>query len=279
MTSSKNMSCNCGSAFLKKTFEYVSRPDGEMDFGIDNNDYRRRYMRCTVCEHWFSQHEIDLSKLYESRYLESTYGGVEGLKSRYEKIISLPQGASDNVLRCARIQAFAKGFFGPNFVSARHSVLDVGGGIGVFAREMKRYGWRVSAIEQDLLFVNHLRDTVGVEALHDDLLELSPGDIGSFDVISFNKVLEHIQSPVPLLVHARNFLKAEGFVYVELPDVEAAADGPGREEFFIEHFHVFSPASITLLLERSGFKVVTIERLRDPSGKFTLRAFGTSKEK
>ena len=275
MVSPVILGCDCNGAFLEKAFEYDSRPDGEMDFGIDESDYRRCYMRCTVCDHWFSKHKIDLSKLYESQYLKSTYGDAEGLKRRYEKISLLPPEQSDNAARCVHIQSFAKDFFGPDFAPAERSVLDVGGGIGVFAAEMKRYGWRVSTIEQDLLFVNHLRDTVGVEAFHDDLFDLSPQDIGSFDAISFNKVLEHIESPVPLLAHAGSFLNEHGFIYVELPDIEAACEGPEREEFFIEHFHVFSPSSIALLLERSGFKVITIERLRDPSGKFTLRAFGT----
>jgi hypothetical protein len=63
-------------------------------------------------------------------------------------------------------------------------------------------------------------------------------------------------------------------VYVELPDGEGAAtDGPGREEFFIEHLHVFSMASMCLLAARAGFSVQLAERLREPSGKFTLYAF------
>ena len=42
--------------------------------------------------------------------------------------------------------------------------------------------------------------------------------------------------------HAQGLLG--DLVYVELPDAEGAAlHGPGREEFFIEHHHVFSAAS------------------------------------
>jgi hypothetical protein len=63
-------------------------------------------------------------------------------------------------------------------------------------------------------------------------------------------------------------------VYVELPDGEAAAlAGAGREEFFVEHLHVFSFASIVMLANRAGFDPICIERLREPSTKFTLRAF------
>ena len=46
-----------------------------------------------------------------------------------------------------------------------------------------------------------------------------------------------------------------------------------REEFFIEHYHAFSLASIGLLIEKAGLTILSIERLREPSGKYTLRAF------
>ena len=58
------------------------------------------------------------------------------------------------------------------------------------------------------------------------------------------------------------------------PDGEAAArSGAGREEFFVEHLHVFSFRSIVMLAERAGFVPLAVERLQEPSTKFTLRAF------
>ena len=94
------------------------------------------------------------------------------------------------------------------------------------------------------------------------------------DAITFNKVLEHVEDPVAMLAAARPLLAAGGFVYVEVPDAEgAAAHGPGREEFFIEHHHVFSAASTAMMAARAGLATLAVERLREPSGKFTLRAF------
>jgi hypothetical protein len=77
-----------------------------------------------------------------------------------------------------------------------------------------------------------------------------------------------------MLRRARGCLAPGGFVYVEVPDGEAAADaGADREEFFVDHWHVFSPASLALLARQAGFRTIALERLREPSGKFTLRAF------
>ena len=65
-------------------------------------------------------------------------------------------------------------------------------------------------------------------------------------------------------------------MYVELPDGEGAAtdpDGPNREEFFIEHLHVFSMSSMSLLADRARLRMLNAERIREPSGKYTLFAF------
>jgi hypothetical protein len=113
---------------------------------------------------------------------------------------------------------------------------------------------------------------VGVRAICGEFQSLQLPE--KFEVISFNKVLEHVHDPVSMLARASTSLVAEGFVYVEVPDGEAAAAlGPGREEFFIDHPHIFSKASLSLLARQAGFDVRLLERLQEPSGKHTLRAF------
>jgi len=153
-------------------------------------------------------------------------------------------------------------------------LLDIGAGIGVFPAAMKAAGWTVIAVEPDPRTAAHLREIVGVEAHAVPVDSLTATEIGQFDVISFNKVLEHVEDPIAMLVAVRPLLSVGGFVYVELPDAEGAAHhGSGREEFFIEHYHVFSAASTALMGVRAGFVAAAVERLREPSGKFTVRAF------
>ena len=77
-----------------------------------------------------------------------------------------------------------------------------------------------------------------------------------------------------MLARLKADLSPDGKAYIELPDGDAASDeGFGREEFFIEHHHVFTMASMELLLRRNGLRTLELERLREPSTKFTLRAF------
>lgn len=266
------LQCPCAGQHLAQAFVYEAPPEGETRFALDGITYARAYDKCSLCGHWFGNHDIDIGALYENDYVNSTYGGVEGMRKRLQKILALPPERSDNAGRVARVNAFALTRFSPGF--ANPSLLDVGAGIGVFPAAMKASGWTVIAVEPDPRTAQHLREAVGVEAQAVPIEALGRDFAGRFDAISFNKVLEHVEDPVAVLSAARPLLAPGGFVYIEVPDAEAAAEhGKGREEFFIEHHHVFSAASLALAVVRAGFMLLALERLQEPSTKFTLRAF------
>ncbi len=95
-------------------------------------------------------------------------------------------------------------------------------------------------------------------------------------VITFNKVPEHVTNPIEMLRRAGFFLTPGGVVYLELPDGKANESiGFSREGFFIDHLHVLSFSSTSLLVDRSGFSALTIERQQEPSSKRTIRAIAT----
>lgn len=273
MTLTPTLHCPCTGAHFEPAFTYDAPPAGETAFGLDAAAYRRSYDACRLCGHWFGRHDLDLSRLYDLDYVDATYGGPAGMAAKLKQILALPPERSDNAGRVACIRAFADAHLGAPRERS-HRLLDVGAGIGVFPAAMKHEGWDVVAVEPDARTVAHLRGVVRIEAVAADLTTLSPADLGgSFDLVTFNKVLEHVENPVPLLAYAGSFLKPDGCCYIELPDVAAAVEGPGREEFFIEHHHVFSPQSFAMLAEKAGFSLQSLERIREPSGKFTLRGF------
>jgi SAM-dependent methyltransferase len=259
--------CPCAGSHLVRAFAYSARPAGEVAFPLAG-DYRREYRRCALCEHWFAHHAMDISALYDGTYVDATYG--EGMREAYRRIMALPAGRSDNLGRVAAVRAFAERHFAGTRLSPR--LLDVGAGLAVFPARMKEAGWECTALDPDPRAAAHAREIAGVAAVAGDFRALA-GRLGAFDVVSFNKVLEHVEDPVAMLAASRELVAAGGFVYVELPDVAAAVEGPGREEFFIEHHHVFSAASLALLAARAGFRLLALESLREPSGKYTLRGF------
>jgi SAM-dependent methyltransferase len=252
-------------------FRYTEPPEGEVRFSsVPAQGYDREVLRCPVCGHFVSRASLDLAALYGADYANSTYGG--DLRPTYDRIMGLPVERSDNRGRVASLRAFWRALHDGHASPDSPRLLDVGSGLAVFPALMKEAGWQCTALDPDPRFVAHARTVAGVEGVCADFMRAD--DLGVFDLITLNKVLEHVEDPSPMLARCLRFLAPGGLVYLELPDGETAAGGgPGREEFFIEHYHIFSAASLALLAMSSGFALLRLERLREPSGKYTLRAF------
>jgi SAM-dependent methyltransferase len=263
--------CLCGGRRFETVFEYREPPAGEVRFRFSaGGEYRRRVVRCADCGHFLSLHDMDMGELYSGAYVEATYG-ADGLRRTFERIVALPPEKSDNAGRVARVVQFARSYF----PGAAHelAVMDIGSGLCVFLHRLKREtGWRCTALDPDPRAAAHALEVAGVEAICGDFMTLAPSR--RYDLLTFNKVLEHVTDPVAMLRRAAAHLASDGAVYIELPDGEAAMhDGPGREEFFIDHHHVFSRKSLGVLAQRAGFSIIEDERLREPSSKYTLHAF------
>ena len=265
------LECPCDGRCFELAHRYTEPPAGEIRFAFNAaNGYRRDLLRCRTCSHVVSRHTMDTSGMYSGEYVNATYGDADGLRRNFERIIALDPARSDNTARVQRVLDFSKAHFGPG----SRSILDVGSGLCVFLYRMKEAGWDCTALDPDSRQAAHARETAGVKAICGDFMQLS--EPLRVDVISFNKVLEHVEGPVAMLRKSTEFLNPAGFVYIELPDAEGAkTDGFGREEFFIDHLHVFSATSLCALVERAGLTLLALERVREPSSKFTLRGFAT----
>lgn len=267
---SKTVTCICGSQDLNLKFEHTRpAPGDKIFFEIDDN-YKHDIYECTYCGHFVAVNSFDDTVLYDGQYVEISYG--DKLKSTYEKIINLPPEQSDNVARVQNILRYMDKFYSDN---VSKSVMDVGSGLCVFLHEVRKHrpDWVLKAVDPDPVQSAHARDVVGVDCIQSDFMFLE-GQDNQYDLITFNKVLEHVPDPVGMLAKARNYLNDTGLVYVELPDgTQAALHGKDRQEFYVEHLWAFSLPSITILAERAGFTPLSVERIRDPSGKYSLRAF------
>jgi hypothetical protein len=260
----------CGGRQYAVVREFTEPPPSEIRFALTGpRGYFRSLLRCGDCGHYRSMHEMDMSALYAGAYVDSTYG-EDGMARTFERITALDPSKSDNAGRVARVVEFARGHWPPN---ERLSVLDVGSGLCVFLHRLQRAtGWECTALDPDPRAVRHAEVTAGVKGICRDFTR--DADLGTYSLITFNKVLEHVLDPVAMLAKSAGHLASRGAVYIELPDGEKASqDSLEREEFFVDHHHVFSRRSMELLAQRAGFEVLELERLREPSGKYTLFAF------
>ena len=255
----------CGTNSWKSLFVYEQAPSIEHDYDL-NCEYQREYRTCNGCGHALMFTDMALQDLYLEAYVDANYAGHDGLLKAFKKITSLPKNKSDNEGRVRKVCDFAE-----RFGQGGRRLLDVGSGLGVFPWRMAQEGWDCHALDTDPRQKEHLEKVARIPT-HCVRFE-DAHDLGVFDAVTFNRVLEHVQDPVTMLKNARNFVRENGFVYIEVPDILAAQDGPDREEFTIDHWHVYSPASLCNMARNSGFEVVELRRHREPSGKYTLYAF------
>jgi len=270
---SQTLACKlCGGHHARLVETLRRKPLRETEFGVPGDRYRREIWRCDNCDVFFNHHDLLTDQLYRDQYNEATYG--RDLAATYQRIRALPASQSDNKQRIRRVAEY---YAAHGNKSPRESrVLDVGSGLCVFLAEMKELGFECHAIDPDPMAAEHARKCAGVDYAFAGTLDTFPLTDARYDIISFNKVLEHVADAVSLLASAARFLKPDGFIYLEVPDGQAALAGGTigeREEFYVEHATVFTPASAQWLIAKAGLELLELQSIHEPSDKYTLYAF------
>jgi SAM-dependent methyltransferase len=88
-------------------------------------------------------------------------------------------------------------------------------------------------------------------------LDQAPYEEKSFDMICFWDVLEHVVDPVDVLKQAKRFLKPNGVLLINYPDIGTAmAKAAGKKFWWILSVHLvhFNPTSLKKTCELAGFK-------------------------
>ena len=262
--------CICEDSNFNCCYVYRERPIGETDFRID--EYYREIWKCSECDHYLSTTDISLKELYAGEYASMTYGNGDDIRNNFDRIMNLDPKSSDNIGRVSNIKDFASNHFNK---TEKIRILDIGSGLGVFLAQIKlQTDWKCTAIEPDPQMALHLSNDLKIKTFNEDFRKSDFDE--RFDIITLNKVLEHILDPIELLASCNKYLESEGFVYIEVPDGQCAAEdrlGYGREEFFLEHHHIFSLNSTREMVEKAGFELIDIEKIKEPSTKYTIRAF------
>ncbi len=253
--------CNANDhQFLAK---FNEKPQGETDFKFE--PYYRELWLCGGCGHIINSHQFDMSVIYQGAYWDNTY--ADKIKVTFDKIMNLPPAQSDNRQRVKSLNQYYQNNINKKF----GKLLDIGSGLAVFPAAMRQAGWNATALDPDPRACAHAKAAAKVKGLSIDILTMD--DRIKYDLISLNKVLEHVPDMVEILSKTKDFLTNDGIVYIELPDGEVAIkDSTHRQEFFIEHYCAFSMRSLKLLIKKSDFEILHMERLIEPSKKYTIRA-------
>jgi SAM-dependent methyltransferase len=137
------------------------------------------------------------------------------------------------------------------------TVFDVGAGTGALLDEFKAGGWRTFGIEPTAHFAAYARlrgHDVTAGFLKD------PTSAETFDLITTSHVLEHVAAPGAFLDLIRKRMRPDSHLFVEVPDVMRPYGHIWCLFFSVNHVYHYTAFTLTRLLQRQGFCVVTLER-------------------
>jgi SAM-dependent methyltransferase len=160
-------------------------------------------------------------------------------------------------------------------------LLDVGCGLGLFVKHAVDQGWDAVGLETSEWAAREGGRQNGITIYHAELAD-APLAPGSFDVVHFNHVMEHVLDPVAEMTAARKLLRPGGLLVVEVPQEirYPLSDRVFRTlhpELYLtpppsvtHHLIFFSVAGLRSAAERAGFTNVRA---------FTVRHFKTDESR
>ena len=184
-----------------------------------------------------------------------------GLKPRYDYALELQRENSSHTKILGR-------------VGQGRRILEVGCATGYMTRYMREeLGGRVVCLEIDASAAAQAaqyseRMIVGdIEQL--DLAELLAGE--RFDVIILADVIEHLKDPAPVLARLGDFLDAEGYMLLSIPNGAHGSialevldgDWQYRREGLLDrtHLHFFDKDRMLRLFDETGYLVAEVDRV------------------
>jgi 2-polyprenyl-3-methyl-5-hydroxy-6-metoxy-1,4-benzoquinol methylase len=148
-------------------------------------------------------------------------------------------------------------------------LLDIGCGEGLFLEIAKRDGWDVIGTELSSFAVNHIREKHGIQVFKGEIVDIGLPD-KSFDAVTMWHVLEHTTDPIMTLKEIKRVIKEDGIFILAVPNlnnypskwVYRIVKGRRMHLFSPEdrelHLYHFTPKTIELALEKTGFGVERI---------------------
>jgi SAM-dependent methyltransferase len=259
----------------------IDRPDRfEQSIGVGSQGYARQWVECLLCgaaSNLLPPESARRLASLRAAYYEVDFMGSD-IGEKYRRVMSMPADQSDNAGRVARVMDFVRRWYG---APARPRVMDIGAGTGVFLSRLVDQttgAWQYLGVEPDPRAAAHLRQLdkfAVVEAMY-----LGQPELRGFNLVTLNKVLEHIEQPLPFLLQVVQSLASEdGLLYVEVPDkLTAKLRLPDDNILGALHCHLYDPMSLGHLLRKVGMELLSIDRIAEPSGKLSVFAFAAPTE-
>ena len=166
--------------------------------------------------------------------------------------------------------AFAIGFL-RGHIAPERSIIDIGCGNGAMLHMLQEQGFRhLTGLEPSEKNCRGITERWGIRAVAGALGEDIPPLVGeTFDVVLMEGVLEHLIDVQGNVRDALAYLKKDGALYLNVPDLAAFPDCHDLyQQFSVEHVNFFSLPSMQNLMGAFGMTCVAYDR--NGYGVFTL---------
>jgi SAM-dependent methyltransferase len=133
-------------------------------------------------------------------------------------------------------------------------LLDIGSGSGEFVYAAKLSGFDALGIEPHVGYSNYSKKTFNID-VRNWRFQNAEFDEQSFDIITIHHVLEHLQNPLNSLIEISKWLKFEGLLIVDVPDIETSMHSP-INRFHYAHIYNFNHQTLRAILTKAGFELL-----------------------
>lgn len=138
-------------------------------------------------------------------------------------------------------------------------LLDIGCSLGYFVEAANARGWCASGIEISPFASEEARQ-LGLD-VRTGILEDAGHPDASFECVTMWDVLEHVPDPTAHMLGVHRILSSGGLVVIGTPNLAHVQFRRKREQWRhlkpAEHIFYFQESSISLLLRKTGFRIVT----------------------
>lgn len=139
-------------------------------------------------------------------------------------------------------------------------LFDLGAGWGHFMLAAKEMGYRVSGIEISEQPYLYCKNDLHLPVEHLDFFKMS--NEKTFDVITMWDVLEHIDRADLFIQKCSHLTRKDGILVLQVPQIDSYFAKRHQDKWKmmgLDHVNYFSKKTITLLLEKYGYKVEKIK--------------------
>jgi len=182
----------------------------------------------------------------------------EQIHARYQDSFYSPEGErfSESAEQVSRFFRKRRASYLERMLGRKGSILDVGCGRGIMIYELHKRGWQVAGTQLSETAGSFIRKVFGIDCFVGELTH-APFRLHSFDIVTMWHVLEHLRDPLLYLGYCRRLLKPGGYLLIEVPNAGGWSARMTKAAWMgwdpLHHLHHFTPSTLSLALQKTGF--------------------------